>query len=175
VTAPRAVRIPRGRPTGPGALLPATPAAPEVRVNRGGFQRAVRIAAVYAGTVGVLTVILSVLDLTSADASRPGVEEGLELFLVVAVLLMVASAFYAISPAPRSVEVRPEEVVVVGRWGRRRAFGPPGSFPVQVVRHFAPGGLSPRAVDVVRIVDLKGRPATYEVESGIFGTAWTPS
>lgn len=172
VSAPRAVRIPRERPP-PRSTEPALPPV-DVRKNRGGWERAVRIAVVYAGAVLLLTAVLSALDLTSANAGRPGVREGLELFLVVAGLLILGSAFYAVSPAPRFVEVRPDSVVVVGRWGRRRSFGPLGTFGIQVVRRLPSGPLTPRPVEVVRVVDTRGRPATYEVETGLFDPAGVP-
>lgn len=174
MSVPRAVRIPRAYPargrTSSDLSLPPI----EVRPNRGGGQRALRIAVVYVGAISLLTAILLVLGLAGPDAAHPGVQQGLELFVGVAGLLALGSVIYAFSPAPRKVEVRSDAVVVVGRWGRRRRFGALSSLAVQVVRHFPAGALSPRPVDAVRVVDSSGRPATYEVESGIFGPDWTP-
>jgi hypothetical protein len=172
VSASRAVRIPRGRP--PPAGEPPAPLAtpPELRPNRGGTERAIRIAGVYSGGILALTVILSALDLSMSDAARPGVQQGLELFLVVATLLAVASILYALSPAPRRVEVRADRMVVVGRWGNRRVFAGPGGPALRVVRHVAPSPLTPRPVDVVRVVDSNGRAVTYEIESGLLDARW---
>jgi len=167
VSGSRAVRIPRDRATpGPGPAA-AAQRAPTIRPNRGGRERSIRIAAVYAGAVLALTAVLAALDLTGANASRPGDQQGLELFLGVAFLMVLGSVVYAVSPAPRRVEVRAESVVVVGRWGRRRSFPPLGSLGIQVVRHFPPGPLTPYPVDVVRVTDARDRIATYEVESGL--------
>ena len=138
-----------------------------VRRNRGGTRRALRIGMVYAGAVLVLTVILVVLDLSGPYATRPGELQGLELFLAVAALLVVGSLLLALSPAPRSVVLRGDSLVVVGRWGTRRAFGAPGSFSHRVLREFPETRLSPDPVEVVRVTDLRGRSVTYEVERGL--------
>jgi hypothetical protein len=168
VSAPRAVRIPReqppiARPATGARSLPAT-----VRPNVGGGRRAIRIASVYAGSILALTVILAVFDLTSTNANRPVVQAGLELFLGVAAVLAVGSALYALSPAPRSMVVRADGAVVTGRWGRRRSFGPLGSFQVRVLRHIPAGPLAPQPVELVQVLDLEGRSVTYEVEAGFF-------
>jgi hypothetical protein len=111
-------------------------------VNRAGTQRAVRTTLLYMGAVIVLTGVLTALDLSSAEASRPAVQQGLELFLGIA--------------------------VVVGRWGRRRAFGPLSELRPQVLKHFAGGVLSSRSVDMVEVSDRAGHRHTYQVESGLF-------
>jgi hypothetical protein len=137
-------------------------------VNRAGTQRAVRTTLLYMGAVIVLTGVLTALDLSSAEASRPAVQQGLELFLGIAVLLVLGSAAFALTPAPRHLEIAPDEVVVVGRWGRRRAFGPLSELRPQVLKHFAGGVLSSRSVDMVEVSDRAGHRHTYQVESGLF-------
>jgi len=167
VSGPRAVRIPRPRPdrevppavvTGPGAR----------RVNHAGTQRAVRTTVLYVAVVLVLTAVLTALDLTSAEATRPGVVQGLALFLGVAVLLVVGSAIFALSPAPRYLEVGRDEVVVVGRWGTRRPLRALGALDPRVLKHFPDGFLSTRSVDMVEVSDREGRRRVYQVESGLF-------
>ena len=116
----------------------------------------------------LLTAILTALDLSSSDASHPGVQEGLALFLGVAVLLIVGSAIFALSPAPRYVDVTDTTVVVVGRWGTRRTYGPLSALSPRVLKHFPDGMLSSRSVDMVEVGDPHGRRRVYQVESGLF-------
>lgn len=163
---PRPVRIPRGpaAPRRPGA----TGALVEHRPNEAGTQRALRFALLYVFALLVLDVILVALDLSSAEAGRPGVEGGLQLFIGIAVLLAVGSVIFALSPAPRYIDLRTDGVVVVGRWGRRDWLPPLGQLDAKIVRHYPAGVLSSAAVDVVRIVDRNGRRRTYQVEAGLF-------
>ena len=168
MTGPRAVRIPRARAVRP-AVRPAAPAdLLDHRPNRAGTQRAVRTTLLYVVAVAVLTAVLTDLDLSSAEGTRPVVLQGLELFLGVAVALVIGSAVFALTPAPRSVEVGASEVVVVGRWGRRRSFGPLETLAPHVLKHFADGILSTRSVDMVEVSDPRGRRYVYQVESGLF-------
>jgi hypothetical protein len=168
VSAPRPVRIPRGTPA------PSTPdptresfSLTERRVNAAGTQRAFRFAIFYLIALVVLDLILVALDLTSAEASRPAVESGLQLFIGIAILLAVGSVVFALTPAPRYVDVRPDGTVVVGRWGQQARFPPLESLDAKVVRHYPAGVLSSRPVDVVQAVDRSGRRRTYQVETGL--------
>jgi hypothetical protein len=166
VSSPRPVRIPRG------------PRAPRVaaslgdlvdhRPNTAGTQRAFRFAVVYVVALLILDLILVALDLTSSEASSPGLQGDLRLFLAIAALLAVGSVIFALSPAPRFVDVRTGGVVVVGRWGGRAGFPPLGQIRPQVLRHYPGGFLSSKPVDMVRLVDQSGRQHTYQVESGLF-------
>jgi hypothetical protein len=137
-------------------------------VNRAGTQRAVRVAVLYVVAVLALTAILTALDLNSSEASRPAVQQGLELFLGVAFALIVGSVLFTFYPAPRSVEVVGGEATVVGRWGRRHELGPIDGLVPKVVRHFPAGPLSTRPVDMVEVRDGRGRKRVYQVESGLF-------
>jgi len=128
----------------------------------------VRTTILYLAVVLILTVLLTALDLASVDASHPGVQQGLELFLGVAALLIVGSAIFALSPTPRYVEVGEDTVVVVGRWGTRRTFGPLADLAPRVLKHFPDGLLSSRSVDLVEVGDRSGHRRTYQVESGLF-------
>ncbi len=166
MTTTRPVRIPRGS-AGP---RPAGSAGPllDRRVNVAGTQRAFRFAVLYLVVLLALDLVLVGLDLGSSEASRPGVQSGLQLFIGVAVLLAVGSVVYALTPAPRYIEIRPESVVVVGRWGGRVGLPPLGSLRATVARHYPAGFLSHAPVDLVQVVDTGGRRRTYQVEAGLF-------
>jgi len=166
VSNPRPVRIPR-EPTAPrpagvvGALL-------EHRPNEAGTQRAFRFAILYVLVLVALDVILVALDLSSKEAGRPGVESGLQLFIGIAILLAVGSVIFALSPAPRYVDVRADGVIVVGRWGQRALLPPMAQLQTKVLRHYPAGVLSSTPVDLVQVVDRNGRRRTYQVETGLF-------
>jgi hypothetical protein len=166
VSTPRPVRIPRGT----GSPRPASPAGDLVdhRPNVAGTQRAFRFAMLYLAVLLVLDLTLVALDLTSAEASTPGLQGDLKLFLGIAVLLAVGSVVFALSPAPRFVDVRSNGVVVVGRWGTRVEFAPAERLRVHVLRHYPAGILSSNPVDMVAVNDPAGRRHTYQVEAGLF-------
>jgi hypothetical protein len=169
VSSPRPVRIPRGsaspRPReGAGGSV-------ERRPNSAGTQRAFRFAGLYLVALLVLDGILVGLDLSSAEASTPGVHQDIELFLGIAILIAVGSVVFALSPAPRYVNVRSDGVTVVGRWGGRVGFPPLGELQLTVLRHYPSGLLSAQPVDVVRMVDRTGRRRTYQLEAGLLGPA----
>jgi hypothetical protein len=163
----RAVRIPRSR-------APARPAVSPVgwtgdrRENRAGTQRAVRTTVLYVVAVLALTLMLTALDLSSSEGGRPAVLQGLELFLLIAALLIVGSSVFALSPAPRYLEVGADRIVVVGRWGGRRELGPFDSLAPRVRKHLPAGFLSSDAVDMVEVTDAAGRRHTYQVDVGFF-------
>ncbi len=163
----RAVRIPRGAAAAAGPQSPPDAAGRSLRENRGGSRRAARVAVTYAGSIAALTAILAGYAAAAPEASGPGVAAGVELFLAVAVVLAALSAVYALTPAPRRLEVGADAVVVVGRWGRRRTWGPRAQLRVEVVRRIPPGFFSPGPVEVVRLADRLGRSATYELEAGL--------
>ncbi|MCI4373022.1 MAG: hypothetical protein L3K02_05210 [Thermoplasmata archaeon] len=173
MSTPRPVRIPRtpAAPRGPSG----TGARVDHRPNEAGTQRAFRFAILYLLALVVLDVILVVLDLSSQEAGRPGVESGLQLFIGIAVVLAVGSVVFALSPAPRSVELRTDGVMVVGRWGQRTLFPPIAQLDAKVLRHYPGGILSAHAVDLVQVVDRAGRRRTYQVESGLFDAPTDPA
>jgi hypothetical protein len=152
-----------------------TPGArPERRLNRGGTQRAFRFALLYVLALVVVDVVLVALDLDSPEAGRAAVEAGLELFLGVAVVLAVGSIVYALTPAPRLVEVGDDRVVVVGRWGHRRSFPPLSRIDSRVVRRYPEGFLSRQPVELVQVTDRRGRRRTYQVEAGLLDPIYDP-
>jgi len=147
--------------TGVGVLV-------DHRPNQAGTQRAFRFAILYVLALVVLDVVLVGLDLSSAEAGRPGVVSGLQLFIGIAILLAIGSVIFALSPAPRYVDVRTDGVVVVGRWGQRTWFAPVERLDPKVLRHYPSGVLSSSSVDMVQVVDRTGRRRTYQVETGLF-------
>jgi hypothetical protein len=168
VASPRAVRIPRA----PAASRPAAPAGDLVdhRPNVAGTQRAFRFAVLYLIVLLALDLILVALDLTSSEASRPGLQGDLRLFLAIAGVLAVGSVVFALSPAPRFVDVRSTGVVVVGRWGSRVAYPAIDRLDARVLRHYPAGFLSSKPVDMVSVADTAGRRHTYQVESGLLNS-----
>ena len=168
MSGPRAVRIPRSRGERPRVEVVRPAAISGQRPNRAGTQRAVRTTIVYVTVVLALTLVLTALDLASAEASHPGVEQGLELFLAVAALLIIGSAIFALSPLPGTWRLVSRRSWSSGDGGPGGRSGPfPGLAP-RVVKHFPDGVLSTRAVDLVEITDQLGRRRAYEVESGLF-------
>jgi hypothetical protein len=165
MASPRAVRIPRP-PSGP-RTAPGSGEVTDHRPNAAGTQRAFRFALLYLFILLLLDLVLVALDLTSSEASSPGLQGDLRLFLAIAVVLAVGSVVFALSPAPRSVDVRASGVVVVGRWGTRVEFPSIDRLDARVVRHYPAGLLSSKPVDMVSVTDLGGRRHTYQVESGL--------
>jgi hypothetical protein len=165
MSAPRPVRIARGpaRPREAAAV-----SVTDRRANEAGTQRAFRFAILYLVALVALDAVLVGLDRSSAEAGSPGVESGLQLFVGIAIVLAVGSVVYALSPAPRYVEVRTDGVVVVGRWGGRYGFPSLDRLDVKVVHHYPAGFLSSKPVDLVQVVDRTGRRRTFQVETGLF-------
>jgi hypothetical protein len=160
---PRPVRIPRARgPTSPTLSGPV-----EHRRNAAGTQRAFRLAGLYLLALIALDLVLVAFDLSSSEAGRPAVVAGLQLFLGVAAVLAVVGVLFALTPAPRAVTLRADQLVVVGRWGSSRVFPPVSEQGPQVLRRFSAGLLSTRPVEMVRLTDRRGRRATYQIEAGL--------
>jgi hypothetical protein len=170
---PRPVRIPRT----PAAPRPAQSAGELIdhRPNRAGTQRAFRFAVLYVLALVILDVILVALDLSSSEGTRPAVLSGLRLFTAIAILLAVGSVIFALTPAPRFVELRTEGVVIMGRWGQRRWFPPLDRLKLHVARHYPAGILSSRPVDIVEVVDRVGHRRTYQLEAGLLEPSSEPS
>ncbi len=176
MTNPRAVRIPRTLPPGTARAVrptvvrtaPPTSGPADVRTNRAGTQRAVRISLVYLGAVAALYLGTLLYDTSRPDLLTPGVTSDLTVFGVVALLLGVVGALLSLGPAPRSVELRPGSIVVVDRWGRRREWSPRGSVHVRVVRRYPAGLLASEPVESVELA-LAGRRSHYLVTAGLLG------
>jgi hypothetical protein len=170
---PRAVRIPRtagestAREVRP-AVAPETlgNAGPGLRVNRAGRQRAIRLTAIYLVALLAMYVGFVALDRGTPGGGSEAVTSGLFLFSGIAALLALGGACITLSPAPRSVEVTPAEVVVVEWTGRRRTFPPLSELRVDVIRRYPAGLLSS---DPVETVELTGgrRRRTYQLTEGL--------
>jgi hypothetical protein len=176
---PRAIRIPR--PTSdssrdsppPSALAPRTPAPErttgpvELRKNVAGFQRAFRLGTIYLIALVVLYVAFLLLDRSSPGGTSPAAEMGALYFTGIATLLAFGGVVLALNSAPRAIEVRPDSVVVIAWWGRRREFPPLSDLRVSVVRRFPSSFLSATPVEVIQLGDRKGHFRTYHVEEGL--------
>jgi hypothetical protein len=174
VASSRAVRIPRPRPAPAAAASPAAPSTPapsvekaEIRRNQAANERAQRLLMLYLGTLLVLYVAFLLLDRSSPGGTSSTAETGMIYFSVIAAILAVGGVWVALSPVPRSVEVRPASVVVVEWWGKRRRFPPLGELRPGLVRKFPRSILSSRAVETLEITDDSGRRRTYQLEEGL--------
>ena len=148
--------------------VPAATGPAEVRANRAGTQRAVRLALVYLAAVAALYLGTLLFDASRPDRMTPGVTSDLTVFGAVALLLGVAGALLSLGPAPRSVELRPGSIVVVERWGRRRVWSPRDSAQVRVLRRYPAGLLASEPVESVELA-LAGRRRHYLVSAGLVG------
>jgi hypothetical protein len=159
----RPVRIPRAS----SAPARVAAGAPERRPNTAGTQRAFRFAILYVLALAALDGVFVALDLTSSEANRPGLVADLQIFLGLAIVLAVGAVIFALTPAPRWVEVDPRRTVVQGRWGTRREFPPLAELERSVQRRYPAGFLASRPVEMVRLVDRRGRATTYQIQEGL--------
>lgn len=155
-----------GKPAPAGSDQTAVPV--ERRPNVGGSTRAVRLTTLY---VVVLTIFYAGFVL--ADRAAPGgtsstTTNGLLMFTGVYLLLAAIGAVYALQPSPRAVEVAPDHVTVVGRWGRRRRFPPLSQLSVSVVRRYPAGWLAPTPVELVELWGEGVPRRSYVVDPGLF-------
>ena len=177
---PRAVRIPRTRPAS-AVVSPNTPARTEphvlgpskheVRTNRGGSRRAIRISALFVGTLAVLYTAFLLYDRTAPGGSSSPEGNGVLLFTGIFILFAVGGAVYSLTPALRAVEVDPDGVTVIGRWGRRRRLPRLDLLSVGVVRRYPEGWLSDRPVELIELSGEDVRRRSYLVEPGVFAGA----
>jgi hypothetical protein len=179
VATPRAIRIPRPplTPTDAGAPSPPSPGresptgrsreAGELRRNQAATERASRLAAIYLGALIVLYVGFVLLDRTSPGGTSASAEMGVLYFTAIAAAMGAVGALVALSPAPRSIEIRSDSVIVTEWWGRRRRFPPLEELRVSVVRRFPRSFLSSRAVETVELGTLAGGRRTYQLEEGL--------
>ena len=167
------MRIPRppapdaARPVRTPVLRPSVEKAASVpverRTNQGGTRRVVRLSVLFWVALGGL---YGGFLAAAVQSSRQGFGAGaLEVFSGVALALAVAGGLLTLSPAPRAVEVSPDSIVVVGRWGTRTEWAPRESVGVRIVRRYPAGWLSPVALESIELVGL-GRRSTYLVEAG---------
>ena len=179
---PRAIRIPRSRPGSPVVRVPSGRPKPTVtpsevarvrRPNVGGSQRAVRLAALFVGTLAALYAAFVLYDRTAPGGTAPAAGNGVLEFTIIFVVFAVAGALYALTPAPRAVEVERDRVTVVGRWGRRRSLPPLELLSVSVVRRYPAGILAAHPVELVEVSGEDVPRRSYLVDAKLFAGART--
>ena len=177
MSAPRAVRIPRVRAEGGRPGVERTTAAPErarvtaaieLRPNVAGSERAVRLAYLYLGAIGLLYLLFVLLEWIVRAGWGTGVEFDLLLFGLAALVFSVGGALFALHPAPRGIEIGPTALRIVGRWGHRIEWSPRNEIRFRLVRRYSAGFLSRAPVESVEL-SLPGRPPrVYLVGEGFF-------
>ena len=170
----RVVRIAKGPAAASSAPLPDRSELSVWHPNRAGTQRAVRLTLLYVVFLAVLYGVFLGLDRTAPGGGSAGASAGLWGFSLVALVLGVGGALFALSQAPRGVEVGPTATVVVGRWGLRRAFPPVGQLAIREVRHHPAGILSSAPVVAVELTSSRGRRITCFLEQGILAPTTPP-
>ena len=133
------------------------------------------LAELFVGAIVVLYAVLAVLDRTGPDGSTPGATVGLLIFTFLAVVLGLCGVVFALSQAPRGVEVTADATVVVGRFGRRTEYPPLARLKAREVRRFAPGILARAPVLLVELRTASGRPSNVLLEDGLIPVAGRPS
>jgi hypothetical protein len=180
LASPRAVRIPRPRTntpaslgTGPAKERPKTPSTPpsEVRPNVGGFQRAVRLTMVFVVALTLLYAGFVLYDRTVPGGTSSVTGNGILVFTGVFLLFAAGGTLYSLTPAPRSLEVYPDRVTVVGRWGRRRTLPPLEQLYVIVVRRYPAGLLSSNPVELVEVSGADTPRRSYLADASLFDGA----
>lgn len=177
MASPRAVRIPRSRPT--SAATPAPTSAPSDqpdalatpparRANVAGSQRAVRLTILFVVVLALLYASFVLYDRTAPGGTASAEDNGILLLSVLFVVFALGGAIFTLTPAPRRVEVEPDRLVVVGRWGRRRTWPPLDQLSVYVARRYPAGWLASGPVELVEL-SADGVPRqSYLIEAGLF-------
>ncbi len=132
-------------------VLRARPRGTGERENQAGTQRAVRLTAVYLVALAVLYGGFVLYDRTTPGGSVSPASNGLLTFTLIFVAFAAVGTYFALTPAPRAVEVAPDHVTVVGRWGRRRELPPLEKLSLRVVRKYSAGWLSSSPVELVEV------------------------
>ncbi len=165
----RAARTRAVRVAGPGAVAPAPSGAPDVRENRGGTRRALRVGLLFVGVLVVLYATLLLYDRTTPGGTSSGSAGGVLLFSAVALAIGAGGFLVSVGVAPRRVELRPDATVVVGRFGRRREFPRDGSYSARVVRRFPASPIAPEPAVSLEL-SSNGVRRTYLVEADLVPT-----
>lgn len=180
MTTSRAVRIPRssrsprpdpGLTEGGRVSPPVDVPAPERRPNVGGSQRAIRLAALFVAVLALLYAVFILYDRTAPGGTSSPAGNGVLLFTGIFLVLAVGGAIFALSPAPRTVEVTSGRVTVVGRFGRRRNLPALEQLSVSVVRRYPVGWLSDRPVELIELSGEGVPRRTYLVDDDLFAGA----
>lgn len=172
----RPVRIPRRGGVSTPPPVPAaapsgvTPDPVAWRPNGAGTQRALRLTFVYLVVVVALYIGFVAAQRGSPGGTSAGAASGLYAFTVVAGLIGTGGALFAMTLAPRGIEVRPTGTVIVGRWGRREGFPPIGRLETRTVREYPAGLLSREPVAAVELTRKDGVRRTVFLEKGLLAT-----
>ena len=146
----------------------SAPAPKERRPNRAATQRVVRLSLIYLVALATVYLLMVGFARSTPAGAGTGTESALALFSGVAALLAAGGVVFSLSAAPRALEVGPESIVVVGRWGGRREYAPRSEIRVRVLRRFPPSLLAPARVESVE-VRVPGKPSrTYLVDQELF-------
>ena len=171
---PRAVRIPRPRTSSGGpeehARAPVRRtevAVSELRPNRAGTQRVVRLTCVYLIVLTVLYTGFALYARSSPGGASSGAHTALIEITILAVILALVGAILTLTPAPRAVGELPDGFVVVGRWGRRTEWTPLREVTVRRIRRYSAGFLSGEEVDSVEVFGARQRRRSYLIEAGL--------
>jgi hypothetical protein len=169
VTSDRAVRIPRSSPALAPAARAKTPSDADYRSNRAGTQRAVRLSVCFVVGVAVLYGLFFALERSAPGSGSSGATNGFDLLSALAGVMALVGVLFALSWAPRGVELGADATIVVGRWGRRRSFPPVAAAKVRELRRFPKSFLADAPVVVIEIAAASGRRTTFLIEDGILG------
>ena len=176
MSTPRAVRIPRsGTPSGgsPGAhplsgSLDVPPRESDRRPNVAGSQRAIRLAILFLVALAALFAAFLLYDRGAPGGASSPAANGILVLSLIFIVFAVGGFLFTVTPAPRSVEVAPDGVVVVGRWGRRVSLPPLALLKLRVVRKYPANWLATADVELVELWSDGMPPRNYLVESGLF-------
>jgi hypothetical protein len=174
VKSPGPARVVRVAANPPTTLAPAPTSAPaeanavpvSKRDNSAARARAWRIVAFYLVALAAMYAGFLVLELRGPGAGGSLALDGTLVFSAVAVGLAVGGLVVTLAPVPRSVEVSPNEVVVIEWMGRRRKFPPLHDLRVEVVRRYSASFLSSTPVEAVELHDGRRR-RTYQLTLGV--------
>jgi hypothetical protein len=184
VATPRVVRIPRSRTSVSVVRVPirrpegrGTPgeSTRERRPNTGGTQRAVRLALLFVVTLALLYTGFVLYDRSAPGGTAPPQTNGLLEFTGFFLAIGAGGAAVSLTSAPRAVEVGPDRVIVVGRWGRRRTFPRLDMLSIHVVHRYPVSWLAETPVDVVELWGEDTPRRSYLMESELLrGAKSTP-
>lgn len=171
---PRAVRIPRAR--GPAAPPPGRerpqervhgPDPTDLKLNRAGTQRVVRMTVVYLVVLAGLYAGFAGYARSSPGGTSAGAQAALIEITILAIVLALAGTILTLTPAPRAVGPLPDGFVVVGRWGGRTEYTPLRDVTVRRVRRYSAGLLSGEDVDSIEVFGTRQRRRSYLIEAGL--------
>lgn len=147
----------------------------ERRPNVGGTQRAMRLAIVFVVTLAILYTGFVLYDRSAPGGTAPPQTNGLLEFTGFFLAIAAGGTVLSLTSAPRALEVEPHRVVIVGRWGRRRAFPCLDLLSVHVVHRYPVSWLAGSPVDLVEVWGEDTPRRSYLVETDLFQGANTPS